>query len=96
MAIVTIIAIFLPSFLLVIGIMPFWDSLRTKGSLQSALWAINAAVVGILLAALYNPVWISAIGNSTDFTIAIICFGLLQFWRVPPLCVVIGACLLTL
>jgi len=96
MAVVTIIAIFLPSLLLVIGIMPFWDSLRTKGSLQSALWAINAAVVGILLAALYNPVWISAIGNSTDFTIAIICFGLLQFWRVPPLCVVIGACLLTL
>lgn len=96
MAVVTIIAIFLPSFLLVIGIMPFWESLRTKGFLQSALWAINAAVVGILLAALYNPVWILAIRNSTDFTIAIICFGLLQFWRVPPLCVVIGACLLTL
>lgn len=94
-AVITTIAIFLPSFLFVIGVVPFWDTLRTTPSLQSALWAINAAVVGILLAALYDPVWISAISGTVDFTIAIICFGLLQFWRVPPWCVVIIACLLT-
>jgi chromate transporter len=93
-AIITTIAIFLPSFLLVIGVVPFWDTLRTKSCLQSALWAVNAAVVGILLAALYDPVWTSAIRSTADFTIAIICFGLLQFWRVPPWCVVIVACLL--
>lgn len=95
-AIITTIAIFLPSFLFVAGIVPFWDSVRTRPSLQSALWAINAAVVGILLAALYDPVWTSAIHSAADFTIAIICFGLLQFWRVPPWCVVLIACLMAI
>lgn len=94
-AIITTVAIFLPSFLFVIGVVPFWDTLRTNPSLQSALWAINAAVVGILLAALYDPVWTSAINGVADFTVALFCFGLLQFWRVPPWCVVIIACLLT-
>ena len=89
-------AIFLPSFLLVIGVVPFWNTLRTNPRLQSALWAINAAVVGILLAALYDPVWTSAINSATDFTAAIVCFGLLQLWHAPPWCVVIIACLLTL
>lgn len=93
-AFITTIAIFLPSFLLVVGIVPFWDSLRARPSLQSALWAINAAVVGILLAALYDPIWISAIRSAADFTIAIVCFGLLQFWRMPPWGVVVIACLL--
>lgn len=95
-AIVTTFAIFLPSFLLVIGVVPFWDTLRRRPSLQSALWAINAAVVGILLAALYDPVWTSAVRSAADFAVAIICFGLLQFWRVPPWCVVIAACLMAL
>lgn len=93
-AIITTFAIFLPSFLFVVGIVPFWDSLRARRSLQSALWAINAAVVGILLAALYDPIWTSAIHSAADFTIAIVCFGLLQFWRMPPWVVVAIACLL--
>ena len=93
-AFITTIAIFLPSFLLVVGIVPFWDSLRARPSLQSALWAINAAVVGILLAALYDPIWTTAIHSAADFTIAIICFGLLQYWRMPPWGVVVIACLL--
>lgn len=93
-AMITTIAIFLPSFLLVIGVVPFWDGLRTRPILQSALWAINAAVIGILLAALYDPLWTIAIRSSVDFSIVVICFGLLQFWRVPPWSIVILACLM--
>ena len=92
-AILATVAIFLPSYLFVAGIVPFWESLRTRPNLQSALWAINAAVVGILLAALYNPIWSSAIRNAVDFSLAIACFGLLQVWRVPPWCVVVFACI---
>lgn len=95
-AFLTTVAIFLPSFLFVLGVVPFWDTLRGKPHLRSALWAINAAVVGILLAALYDPVWTSAISGAADFTVAIICFGLLQFWQIPPWCVVLIACLLSI
>lgn len=95
-AVITTVAIFLPSFLFVLGVVPFWDAFRAKPGLQSALWAINAAVVGILLAALYDPVWTSGISGPADFTVAILCFGLLQFWRMPQWCVVIIACLLSI
>ena len=94
-AIWTTLAIFLPSFLMVIGVVPYWDRLRRQPRLQSALWGINAAVVGILLAALYDPVWVSTIRNPTDFSIALVCFGLLQLWRLPPWCIVILASILT-
>ena len=82
-------AIFLPSFLLVIGILPFWDVLRTRPALQSSLRGINAAVVGLLLAALYRPVWTSAIESTTDFGLAIGALGLLMLWKLPPWLVVI-------
>jgi len=59
-AFLALVAIFLPSFLLIVGSLPFWDFLRSKSGFQSALRGINAAVVGLLLAALYNPVWTSA------------------------------------
>jgi len=95
-AILTTFAIFLPSFLLVIGVVPYWDELRRRPQLQSALWGINAAVVGILLAALYDPVWMTAIRNPVDFSIALFCFGLLQFWRFPPWCIVLIACVLAM
>ena len=88
-ALLTLIAIFLPSFLLVIGALPFWDLLRTKSRFQSALSGINAAVVGLLLAALYQPVWTSAIHTSADFSLGLIAFGLLMFWKWPPWLVVV-------
>jgi chromate transporter len=83
-------AIFLPSFLVVIGLLPFWDVLRRQTSVQSALKGINAAVVGILLAALYSPVWTSAIFTPADFGLGLLAFLLLVFWQVPPWLVVAG------
>jgi chromate transporter len=82
-------AIFLPSFLLLVGALPFWETLRRRPSVQSALRGINAAVVGLLLAALYKPVWTSAILGPADFAIAISAFLLLALWAVPPWLVVI-------
>lgn len=86
-------AIFIPSFLLVIGILPFWESLRARGWVQRALLGINAAVVGILLAALYDPVWTSAIHDPADFALGLIAFGALMFWKAPPWMVVISTAL---
>jgi chromate transporter len=85
-------AIYLPSFLLLIGVLPFWDALRRREAVQSALKGINAAVVGLLLAALYTPVWTSAILTPADFALGVAAFLLLVFWRAPPwLVVVLGA-----
>ncbi|MDM5157281.1 chromate transporter [Bacillus sp. DX1.1] len=83
------IAIFLPAFLLVIGVLPFWDYLRRQPSIQGALFGINAAVVGILLAAFYNPIWTSSIMSTIDFVIASLLFSLLAFWKAPPWTVVL-------
>jgi chromate transporter len=88
-AFLALIAIFLPSFLLVIGALPFWDLLRSVRMFQSALKGINAAVVGLLLAALYNPVWTSAIYSPADFGLGLIAFALLMFWKFPPWLVVV-------
>ncbi len=87
-----LVAIFLPSFLLLIGALPYWGRLRHVPAVQSALRGVNAAVVGILLAALYNPVWISAILSARDFAIGIVAFLLLALWKLPPwLIVIFGA-----
>jgi chromate transporter len=85
----TLVAIFLPSFLLIVGGLPFWEIVRGRASFQAALRGINAAVVGLLLAALYDPVWTSAIRGHADFGLALVAFGLLVFWRVPPWLVVL-------
>jgi chromate transporter len=84
-----LVAIFLPSFLLVIGPLPFWDELRARSWTQSALRGVNAAVVGLLLAALYNPVWTAGITSSADFALAAAAFLLLLMWQMPPWLVVI-------
>jgi chromate transporter len=85
-------AIFLPSFLLLLGALPFWDGLRRRPAVQSGLRGVNAAVVGLLLAALYRPVWTSAIFAPQDFAIGIVAFLMLTFWAVPPwLVVILGA-----
>ena len=88
-AVICLVAIFASSFLLVIGAMPFWDSLRRIGAVQSALLGVNAVVVGLLLAALYDPVWTSAILSAADFVLALAAFTLLMFWKTPPWLVVI-------
>jgi chromate transporter len=85
-------AIYLPSFLLLVGVLPFWDALRRRRGVRAALTGINAAVVGLLLAALYRPVWTSAIFGPADFALGIAAFLLLTLWRVPPwLVVILGA-----
>ncbi len=85
-------AIYLPSFLLLLGALPFWDALRHRAGVQSALKGINATVVGILLGALYTPVWTSAIFAPGDFGLGLLAFLLLVFWRAPPwLIVILGA-----
>jgi chromate transporter len=88
-AMLALVAIFLPSFLLIAGALPFWDILRSVPVFQSALKGINAAVVGLLLTALYKPVWTSAIYSPADFGLGLIAFGLLMFWKFPPWLVVI-------
>ena len=91
---IALVAIFLPSFLFVIGILPFWNSLRSMESFQAALRGINAAVVGILLAALYQPIWTTAIRAPVDFALGLLAFGLLVIWKVPPWIVVVLSALL--
>jgi chromate transporter len=81
-------AIFLPSFLLVIGILPYWQGLRQNTHIRRALVGVNAAVVGLLLAAFYDPVWSSGILSTEDFVLAIAAFGLLTLWKLPPWMVV--------
>jgi len=88
-ALLALVAIFLPSFLLITGALPFWDLLRSVPVFQSALKGINAAVVGLLLAALYKPVWTSAIYSAADFGLGLVAFALLMFWRFPPWLVVV-------
>jgi chromate transporter len=86
-----LVAVFLPSYLLVVGALPFWDVLRARPGFQAALRGVNAAVVGLLLAALYDPVWTSAIRGHADFGLALLVLGLLMFWRWPPWLVVLAA-----
>lgn len=87
---IALISIFVPSFLLVVGALPFWEPLRQNLRTQAALGGINASVVGLLLAALYQPVWTSAILSPQDFGLALIAFVALMFWKLPPWLVVIA------
>jgi chromate transporter len=89
-AAVALTAIFLPGFLILVGVLPFWTALRTVPSAQAALRGVNAAVVGILLGALHRPVWTSAVLSLTDVAIAAVGFLLLARWRWPPVAVVCG------
>lgn len=86
--------IFLPGMLLVLAALPYWQTLRALPAMAAALSGVNAAVVGLLAAALYSPVWTSAIHSTTDFAIASIGFLLLTRWKAPPLAVV-ALCALT-
>ena len=82
-------AISLPSFFLLLGILPFWDQLRRVKSVRTALMGINAAVVGLLVAVFYNTVWLNGILSVKDFILGLVAFGLLTLWKIPPWLVVI-------
>ncbi|MFD1851318.1 chromate transporter [Oceanobacillus bengalensis] len=83
-------AIFLPAFLLILGTLPFWDSLRSNPKIKGALMGVNASVVGILISAFYQPIWISSIFTAVDFALAAILFSMLVFWKLPPWVVVLA------
>jgi chromate transporter len=89
-ALIATVAIFFPSFLLIAGLLPFWDTLRHRSVVQAALRGVNAAVVGVLLAALYTPIWTSAVHTAADFGLGLTAFLLLVLWAVPPWLVVVG------
>ena len=88
-AAIALIAVFLPGLLLVYGMLPFWDQFRTRPGAQYAMRGANAAVVGILGAALYDPVWTSAVFNARDFAVALAGFLLLTVWKMAPWLVVV-------
>jgi len=88
-----LIAIFLPGMLILIAALPFWSTLRTRADAQASMHGVNAAVVGLLGAALYNPVWTTSVKTPRDFAVALVGFLLLILWRVPPLLVVVAGAL---
>jgi chromate transporter len=91
-AVVATVSIFASSFLLVGGLLPFWDTLRHRDGVRAALRGVNAAVVGVLLAALFTPIWTGAVHNAGDFGLALLAFLLLTLWSAPPwLVVILGA-----
>jgi chromate transporter len=88
-----LISIFLPGILILVGMLPFWDAVRMRPNAQAAMRGVNAAVVGVLGAALYDPVWTNSVKTPADFAIALIGFVLLVAWRAPPLLVVVVSAL---
>nr|WP_089739060.1 chromate transporter [Gracilibacillus ureilyticus] len=86
---VATVAIFLPAFLLIFGALPFWDSLRRNPKIKGALMGVNAAVVGILISAFYDPIWTSSILAPIDFAFAAVLFSMLVFWKLPPWVIVV-------
>jgi chromate transporter len=87
-AAIALVAVFLPGLLLVYGMLPFWDGFRKRPSAQAVLRGVNAAVVGILLAALYDPIWTTAVRTPADFAIAVAAFTGLVVWKAPVVAVV--------
>jgi chromate transporter len=84
-----IVGIFLPGILILLGALPFWDSLRRRAGAQAVMRGVNAAVVGLLGAALYSLLWVNSVGSAGDVALALVGFTLLTVWRTPPLVVVI-------
>lgn len=88
--VLALVAVYVPAWLLVLGVLPVWDRLRAQGAVRAALAGTNAAVVGVLLAALYDPVWTSAVDGPRAFAVALVAFALLRFAAVPPWALVAG------
>ncbi len=89
-AMICLIAIFIPSFLLIAGALPFWEKLRHQSQVRAAFMGVNAAVVGLLLAALYNHAWVGAIQSPQDVVLMLVALTALTIWKLPPWLVVIG------
>ena len=89
--VLAIVAVFLPAFLLLGATLPFWDALRSRDRIRAALSGVNAAVVGLLLAVLFTPVWTSSVRDTSDFATVVLAVVLLAFWRLPPWLVVMLA-----
>jgi chromate transporter len=87
-AALALIAIFLPGMLILLGALPFWHALRARARARAAMAGVNAAVVGLLASALYDPVWTGAVRSPADFAVAATGFAALVVWRAPPLAVV--------
>ena len=87
---VALLGIFLPGMLLLIGMLPFWEALRRSTFARAGMAGTNAAVVGILGSALYQPIWTSAVLSAADFAVAIFAFILLTAWKAPPWLVVVA------
>lgn len=92
--ILAIFAIFLPAFLLIMGVLPFWADLSRRPKIRNALTGVNAAVVGLLFAAFYSPIWTSVIRNPYDFVLAAFLFAMLAIWKMPPWTVVLAGVIL--
>jgi len=88
-AALSLVAIFLPGLLVLVGTLPFWDAFRRRVSAQAIMRGVSAAVVGLLGAALYHPVWTSSVETPADLGLALVGFVLLNVWRAPPLLVVV-------
>jgi chromate transporter len=88
-AILGTVGIFLPGMLVLLGALPFWQQLREQRRAQAIIQGVNAAVVGLLAAALYNPLWVSTVKSSADFACVLLGFVLLVAWRAPPLLIVV-------
>jgi chromate transporter len=88
-AVLGLIGIFLPGLLILMGMLPFWDAFRTRLDAQAVMRGVNAAVVGLLGAALYNPIWTTSVKGPFDVALALIGFVLLTAWRAPSLVVVL-------
>ena len=87
--VLALLSVFLPGLLLMYGTLPFWDALRHRPAARAALQGVNAAVVGVLAAALFDPIWTSTVRTPTDFAIALLAFAALVWWRVPAWIVVL-------
>jgi chromate transporter len=83
------VAIFLPAFLLILGALPFWNMLRQNAKIKGALMGVNAAVVGILISAFYQPIWTTTILKPIDFAFAAVLFSMLVYWKLPPWVIVL-------
>jgi chromate transporter len=88
-ALIATVSIYASSFLLVAGLLPFWDTLRHRPNVRAALRGVNASVVGVLLAALFTPIWTGTVHTAADFSLGLVAFLLLVLWKLPPWCVVV-------
>lgn len=92
-AVIATVAIFLPAYLLVVGALPFWQLLLHNSHFRGAVVSINAAVVGILIAAFYDPIWVSSIAGAYEFALALLLFTMLTYWKLPTWIIILAGAL---